>query len=171
MAGNRKLNRPTDQRVAVIRGLATDLLWYGRIQTTEARAKEVRKQAEKIITMGIKTYNDTLTVTKTTVNDKGQKVEKEYKNDGPSKLTARRRMMSYLYEREIARKEGEKKAEYKARVADIKHPVISKVFDELAPKYAKRAEEKGQGGGYTRIIKMGPRRGDAAETVILELVD
>lgn len=171
MAGNRKLNRPTDQRVAVIRGLATDLLWYGRIQTTEARAKEVRKQAEKIITMGIKTYNDTLTVTKTTVNDKGQKVEKEYKNDGPSKLTARRRMMSYLYEREIARKEGEKKAEYKVRVADIKHPVISKVFDELAPKYAKRAEEKGQGGGYTRIIKMGPRRGDAAETVILELVD
>lgn len=171
MAGNRKLNRPTDQRVAVIRGLATDLLWYGRIQTTEARAKEVRKQAEKIITMGIKTYNDVLTVTKTTVNDKGQKVEKEYKNDGPSKLTARRRMMSYLYEREIARKEGEKKAEYKVRVADIKHPVISKIFDELAPKYAKRAEEKGQGGGYTRIIKMGPRRGDAAETVILELVD
>ena len=72
---------------------------------------------------------------------------------------------------EIARKEGEKKAEYKVRVADIKHPVISKIFDELAPKYAKRAEEKGQGGGYTRIIKMGPRRGDAAETVILELVD
>lgn len=171
MAGNRKLNRPTDQRVAVVCGLTTDLLWYGRIQTTEARAKEVRRQAEKIITMGIKTYGDVLTVTKTTVNDKGQKVEKEYKNDGPDKLTARRRMMAYLYEREIARKEGEKKAEYKVRVADIKHPVISKIFDELAPKYAKRAEEKGQGGGYTRIIKMGPRRGDAAETVILELVD
>lgn len=171
MAGNRKLNRPTDQRVAVVRGLTTDLLWYGRVETTEARAKEVRKQAEKIITMGIKTYEDVLTVTKSTLNDKGQKVEKEYKNDGPSRLAARRRMMAYLYEREIARKADEKKAEYKVRVADIKHPVISKIFDELAPKYAKRAEEKGQGGGYTRIIKMGPRRGDAAEAVILELVD
>ena len=83
MAGNRKLNRPTDQRVAVIRGLTTDLLWYGRIETTEARAKEVRKQAEKIITMGIKSYADTVTVKKEKLNDKGQRVETEVKNDGP----------------------------------------------------------------------------------------
>lgn len=170
MAGNRKLNRPTDQRVAVVRGLTTDLLMYGRIETTEARAKEVRKQAEKIITMGIKTYADVVTVTKTKVNDKGQKVETEVKNDGADKLNARRRMMAYLYERAIPQNEGEKLAEYKARVKDIQHPVVEKVFAELAPKYAKRAEELGQGGGYTRIIKMGPRRGDCAEAVILELV-
>ena len=170
MAGNRKLNRPTDQRVAVVRGLTTDLLWYGRIETTEARAKEVRKQAEKIITMGIKTYNDTVTAKKEKVNEKGQKVETEVVNDGPARLNARRRMMSYLYERKIAMNENEKKAEYKVRVKGINHPVVSKVFDELAPKYAKRAEEKGQGGGYTRIIKKGPRRGDCAEAVILELV-
>ncbi len=171
MAGNRKLNRPTDQRVAVVRGLTTDLLWYGRIETTEARAKEVRKQAEKIITMGIKTYEDVVTVTKSKLNDKGQKVDTEVKNDGPDRLNARRKMMAYLYEREIAREKGEKKAVYKVRVEGNKHPVITKIFEELAPKYAKRAEEKGQGGGYTRIIKMGPRRGDAAEKVILELVD
>ncbi len=171
MAGNRKLNRPTDQRVAVMRGLTTDLLWYGRIETTEARAKEVRKQAEKIITMGIKTYEDVVTVTKSILNDKGQKVDTEVKNDGPDRLNARRRMMAYLYEREIARNDGEKKAVYKVRTEGYKHPVINKIFDELAPKYAKRAEEKGQGGGYTRIIKMGPRRGDCAEKVILELVD
>ena len=171
MAGNRKLNRPTDQRVAVVRGLPTDLLWHGRIETTEARAKEVRKQAEKIITMGIKTYEDVVTVTKSKLNDKGQKVDTEVKNDGPDRLNARRKMMAYLYEREIAREEGEKKAVYKVRVEGNKHPVITKIFEELAPKYAKRAEEKGQGGGYTRIIKMGPRRGDAAEKVILELVD
>ncbi len=171
MAGNRKLNMASDQRVAVVRGLTTDLLWYGRIETTEARAKEVRKQAEKIITMGIKTYADTLTVTKAKLNDKGQKVDTEVKMDGPARLNARRRMMAYLYEREIARNDGEKKAEYKVRVAHNNHPVITKIFEELAPKYAKRAEEKGQGGGYTRIIKMGPRRGDAAEAVILELVD
>ena len=171
MAGNRKLNRPTDQRVAVMRGLTTDLLWYGRIETTEARAKEVRKQAEKIITMGIKTYEDVITVTKSKLNDKGQKVDTEVKSDGPDRLNARRKMMAYLYEREIAREAGEKKAVYKVRVEGNKHPVITKIFEELAPKYAKRAEEKGQGGGYTRIIKMGPRRGDAAEKVILELVD
>ncbi len=171
MAGNRKLNRPTDQRVAIVRGLTTDLLWYGRIETTEARAKEVRKQAEKIITMGIKTYEDVITVTKSKLNDKGQKVDTEVKNDGPDRLIARRRMMAYLYERAIERAEGEKKAVYKVRTAGIKHPVINKIFEELAPKYAKRAEEKGQGGGYTRIIKMGPRRGDCAEKVILELVD
>ncbi len=171
MAGNRKLNRPTDQRVAIVRGLTTDLLWYGRVETTEARAKEVRKQAEKIITMGIKAYEDVITVTKSKLNDKGQKVDTEVKNDGPARLAARRRMMAYLYEREIARNDGEKKAVYKVRVEGNKHPVINKIFDELAPKYAKRAEEKGQGGGYTRIIKMGPRRGDCAEKVILELVD
>ena len=171
MAGNRKLNRPTDQRVAVVRGLTTDLLWYGRIETTEARAKEVRKQAEKIITLGIKTYGDVVTATKAKINDKGQKVDTEVKSDGPARLNARRKMMAYLYEREIARNDGEKKAEYKVRVAGDNHPVITKIFEELAPKYAKRAEEKGQGGGYTRIIKMGPRKGDAAEAVILELVD
>ena len=171
MAGNRKLNRPTDQRVAIVRGLTTALLWYGRIETTEARAKEVRKQAEKIITLGMNTYEDVVNVTKSKINDKGQKIETEVTNDGPDRLNARRKMMAYLYEREIPQNEGEKKAVYKVRIKGNKHPVITKIFDELAPKYAKRAEEKGQRGGYTRIIKMGPRRGDAAEKVILELVD
>lgn len=170
MAGNRKLNRPTDQRLAVLRGLTTDLLMYGRIETTEARAKEVRSMAEKLITLGIKTYADVVTVKKTKINDKGQKVEVEVKNDGPEKLNARRRVLAVVYERAIPQNEGEKLAEYKARVKDVQHPVVAKLFDELAPKYAKRAEEKGQGGGYTRIIKKGPRRGDCAEAVILELV-
>ena len=120
--------------------------------------------------MGIKSYADTVTVKKAKLNDKGQRVETEVKNDGPVRLNARRRMMAYLYERQIPRNEKEKKAEYKVRTAEINHPVISKIFDELAPKYAKRAEELGQGGGYTRIIKKGPRRGDCAEAVILELV-
>lgn len=171
MAGNRKLNRPSDQRVAVMRGLVTNLFWYGRIETTEAKAKEVRKVAEKLITLAMKNYDGEITVTKESINEKDQKVSIEVKNDTPDRLHARRELMKYLYEMPISRKdEKETKKEYKVRTAPVKHPVIEKLFREIAPKYAKRTEEKGQGGGYTRIVKKGPRRGDAAEMVILELV-
>ena len=64
----------------------------------------------------------------------------------------------------------EDKVDYLERKKDIKHPVVEKLFREIAPKYKKRAAEKGQGGGYTRIVKKGPRRGDAAEMAILELI-
>ena len=70
----------------------------------------------------------------------------------------------------LVQNEGEDKDDFKKRKKDIKHPVVEKLFREIAPKYKKRAEEKGQGGGYTRLIKKGPRRGDAAEMVVLELI-
>ena len=92
------------------------------------------------------------------------------KNDMPSKLAARRRMMAYLYDYKEERKKDDSRTDYRARTKDIKHPLVEKVFDELAPKYDKRRQDLGQGGGYTRIIKKGPRKGDAAETVIVELV-
>ena len=91
-------------------------------------------------------------------------------NDAPARLAARRQVMRYLYEIPVVQKEGEDKDDFKQRKKDVKHPVVEKLFREIAPKYKKRAEEKGQGGGYTRLIKKGPRRGDAAEMVILELI-
>ena len=160
-----KLNRPSDERKALLRGLVTSLIWNGRIETTQARAKEVRSIAEKIITKAIKEYDKTVKVTKTV-----DKTETEFVNDGPSKLAARRLVMEYLYDVPSKRNDKESKYEYKKRTGDIQHPVVEKLFRELAPKYDKRAKELGQGGGYTRIIKKGPRRGDAAEIVILELV-
>jgi large subunit ribosomal protein L17 len=78
--------------------------------------------------------------------------------------------MRYLYDIPVVQNEGEDKDEFKKRKNDINHPVVEKLFREVAPKYKKRAEEKGQGGGYTRLIKKGPRRGDAAEMVVLELI-
>ena len=121
MAGNRKLNRPTDQRVAVMRGLTTDLLWYGRIETTEARAKELRSVVEKLITLGKR-----------------------------GDLHARRQAAAYV-RAEIANDETGATA-------------VQKLFSDIAPRYAER------NGGYTRILKVGPRRGDAADMVVIELV-
>jgi large subunit ribosomal protein L17 len=164
MAANRKLGRASDQRRAILRNLTTALLWNGKIVTTEARAKEVRKIAEKFITLAIKEHNNTVNVTKQTADG-----EKEFKNDAPSKLSARRMMMSYLYNVPLTRGEKESKADYKARSREIPFPVVEKLFTEIAPKYEKRSQEVGR-GGYTRILKMGPRRGDAAEMVVLELV-
>ncbi|MEG2882037.1 MAG: bL17 family ribosomal protein, partial [Christensenella sp.] len=91
-------------------------------------------------------------------------------NDAPAKLAARRMIISYLYNVSDAKQEKESKYEYKKRTGDINMPVVEKLFREIAPKYAQRAKDKGQGGGYSRIIKKGPRRGDSAEVVILELV-
>ncbi|MEG1559795.1 MAG: bL17 family ribosomal protein [Clostridia bacterium] len=161
---NRKLGKPTDQRVAMLRNLTTALLFNGRIVTTEARAKEVRPIAEKLITLAASEYKNSVTVKKDTRNDKSQIVEIEVTNDMPSKLHARRQVMSYLYDFPEPKKEKESRSKYQERTADRKHAVLEKLFRDIAPKYEDRK------GGYTRIVKIGPRRGDGAEMVLLELV-
>ena len=170
MALERKLGRTASQRKAMLRGLTTQLLWFGRIETTEARAKEVRSIADKMITLAVREYDKTVDVEKEFTNEKKQIVKETVTNDLPSKLAARRIMMSYLYEAKLPKEEDESKKLYRERTKDNKHPVVEKVFREYGPKYRARNQEKGCAGGYTRIIKKGPRRGDAAEMVILELV-
>ena len=160
----RKLGRTADQRKALLRNQVTNLLWYGRIETTEARAKEVRRVAERLITLAVNECDNTIEVTKETHNDKGQLVQQEVVNDAPSKLAARRQIVSYLYNVPVAREEDERKADYKARQREVKYPVVEKLFREIAPACKER------NGGYTRMYKMGPRRGDAAEMVILEII-
>ncbi len=113
MAQQRKLGRPTDQRMAMLRNLTTSFLKFGKIETTEARAKETKRLAEKMITLAKR-----------------------------GDLHARRQVLAFVTEEEV----------------------VKNLFDNIAPKYAER------NGGYTRIMKMGPRRGDGAEVVILELV-
>lgn len=170
MAVQRKLSRPTDQRTALLRGQVTDLLWYGKIETTYARAKEVSKIAEKIITKAIDTYTDTYKKTETRTNKKGQEIKIEMVNDGPKKLAARRAIMGKVYDKPEIRGEKEKKAAFVERTKNIKHPIIEKIFNEYAPKYDQRAKELGHGGGYTRVLKLGFRAGDSAEAAIVELV-
>jgi len=174
MPSHRKLGRPTDQRKAILKGLVTSLFQNGRIQTTEARAKEVKNIAEKLITLAVNEVDNFTSkqvkvskakldsngrkITKTVTSKNGRKyevVDREIKTDmvtvdSPSRLSARRKVISWVY-----------------RVKDENGKpinVVDKLFDEIAPKY------KGKNGGYTRIYKLGPRRGDAAEVVILELV-
>lgn len=166
---NRKLNMATDQRVAMLRNLTTALIWNGKIITTETRAKEVRPIAEKLITLAVNEYQNSEIVKKESRNDKQQIIEREVHNDKPSKLHARRQIMAYLYDVPESKSKKESKSEYKERTADKAHPVVEKLFRELAPKYDKRSREVGR-GGYTRILKLGPRRGDAAEMVVLELI-
>lgn len=175
MAGYRKLGRPTDQRMALLRNQVTNLIYHGTIRTTDARAKEVRKMAETLIAMAVKEQNnfDEVTVTaKTPKKDANGKrvkeeidgkkvtvyeeVEKTIKKDHSSRLNARRKMLKVLYT--VTEVSPTKKRQ--AKRVDL----TEKLFDEIAPKYVDR------NGGYTRIIKIGPRKGDAAEEVILELV-
>ena len=167
---NRKLGRPTDQRMAMLRNQVTNLIWYGKIETTLARGKEVQAMAEHLITIAMRECDNTVELTKKTKNEKQQIVELTVTNDQPSRLAARRRVMKVLYDIPAVQNKDEDKEDFKARQKQVKHQVVEKLFREIAPKYKKRAEEKGQGGGYTRLVKMGPRRGDAAEMVILELV-
>ena len=170
MATERKLGRTASQRKAMLRNLTTNLLWYGRIETTEAKAKEVRSIVDKMITLAIREYDKTVDVEKEFYNDKKQIVKQTFTNDLPSKLHARRLMMAYLYDIQEAKKDDESKADYKARTKDNKHPVVEKLFREYGPKYRARNQEKNCAGGYTRIYKLGPRRGDAADMVVIELV-
>ena len=170
MATERKLGRTASQRKAMLRNLTTNLLWYGRIETTEAKAKEVRGIVDKMITLAIREYDQTVEVEKEFYNDKKQIVKETFVNDLPSKLHARRLMMAYLYDIKEAKQEDENKADYKARTKDNKHPVVEKLFREYGPKYRARNQEKNCAGGYTKMYKLGARRGDAAEMVVIELV-
>ena len=166
----RKLGRTADQRKALLRNQVTNLIWYGRIETTLARAKEVRSMAERLITLAINECENNVQVEKTFNNEMGQTVTVTVTNDAPSKLAARRKIMAYLYEIKEPKLDDESKAAYRARTKDVKYPCVEKLFREIGPKYKARNAEKNCAGGYTRIIKKGPRRGDAAEMVILELV-
>lgn len=160
---NRKLNKPTDQRDAMFRNMATALLWNGKLVTTETRAKELRPIVEKLISTAVAEYKNTETVTKKSVNDKQQEIEVEKKIDKPSKLHARRQIMAYLYNITEVKEHKESREDFEKRTA-ANHPVVEKLFNEIAPKY------DGKNGGYTRIMKLGPRRGDAAEMALIELV-
>ncbi|MCI8324172.1 MAG: 50S ribosomal protein L17 [Lachnospiraceae bacterium] len=201
MAKYRKLGRKSDQRKALLRNQVTALLYNGKIVTTEARAKEVRKIAEHLITLAVKEKDNFETVKVTakvarkdkdgkrvkqivdrntkavlseTHRDKDGKilkiengmtvtvydeVEKEIKKDLPSRIHARRQILKVLYPvKEVpSAPAGRKKNTKEINLAD-------KLFEEYGPKYANRK------GGYTRIIKIGPRKGDAAMEVVLELV-
>lgn len=164
-----KLGMTTTQRMAVLRNQASNLLWYGRIETTLGRAKELRPYVEKIITLAMNTYDDVVETTVTTKDKKGKEVVSKIYKDGAKKLAARRKIISLTYDLQEQRGK-ETMAEFKARTEGVQHPLIEKIFDEIAPKYAQRAEELGQRGGYTRIYKLGERRGDAAPVAIIELV-
>ena len=167
----RKLGVNATQRLALIKNQASALLWHGKIETTEARAKEVAAYVAKILTLAVNTYADTVE-TEVTVNDaKGKETTKTLVKDGVKKLNARRKIMSLVNDLQEVKGFKESKPDFKKRTKAIKYPLIEKIFDEYAPKYATRKEEKGQGGGYTRIYKLGPRKGDAAEVAIIELVD
>ena len=178
MAGYRKLSRTSDQRQALIRNQVTNLLYHGKIVTTEAKAKEIRKVAEGLIALAVKEKDnfETVTVTakvarkdaegkrvkevvdgkKVTVYDE---VQKEIKKDKPSRLHARRQMLKVLYPvKEVPAEAAGKKKNTK------EIDLTAKLFEEIAPKYADR------NGGYTRIVKIGQRKGDAAMEVVLELV-
>jgi len=146
------------------------LLWNGSLETTFNRAKEAARMAEKILTIAINAYKDVVKVEKEVVNKKGVTQKKQVLTDGPNKLAARRRIMGMVYDLHEVKTKGESNRAFKARTKDINHPLIEKIFNELAPKYAKRAKEVGQGGGYTRVMKLGARRGDNAEMGLAELV-
>ncbi len=154
----------------MLRGLATDLLWYGKITTTEARAKELRGIVDSLLTLAINNYDKTVKVTKEIKGKDGVMNSVEFENDAPEKLNARRKIMAYVYDKQEEKQEKETRTEYAERTKDVKHPLVEKMFREYGPKYRARNEEKNCAGGYTRIIKLGPRRGDGAEEVIIELI-
>ena len=171
---NRKMGRASDQRTAMLRNMVTAFVINGKLETTVARAKEVRSIAEKLITLAVTEVENYTTkavkVSKAKVDAKGQKITKtvtskngreyqvverelttkEVKVDGASRLQARRKITSWLYKTKDEKGNDTRLA--------------NKIFDEIAPKYV------GRKGGYTRIYKLGPRRGDGAEVAILELV-
>ena len=170
MATIAKLNRPTKERVILIRNQASSLLWDGKLTTTTARAKALQSYVEKILTLAINSYKDTVKVVKNEVDSKGVKVKREVLNDGPKKLDARRKIMAKLFDRQEQRQPKEAKSNFVERTKDIYHPLIEKIFNVYAPKYAERIKEKGQAGGYTRVLKTEVRRGDNAQLCLVELI-
>lgn len=170
MASDRKLGKSTDQRMAILKNQVSELIWLSKIETTVQKAKEVRKLAEKLITLAIKTHEDTVTVKKSVIGDKGKVTVKEVVNDGPKKLSARRRIMANVRDLQELKIKNESVTDYKLRTSEINHPIVEKLFNELAPKYQERAKDKGNGGGYTKIVRTGFRRGDNAEMAIIMLV-
>ena len=166
----RKLGKPTDQRLAMLSNLATDILWYGHIETTFDRAKAAARIVEKIITLAINSYEDVVTVEKTTLDANGKEKKVTISKDGVKKLNARRQIIAMIEDRQEQRKKGEKLVDFEARVGNVKMPLVEKIFDDIAPKYAERAKELGQKGGYTRVIKTNIRRGDNAQMALVELV-
>ena len=142
----RKLGVNATQRIALIKNQASALLWYGKIETTEARAKEVASYVSKIITLAVNTYADTVESEVKTVDAKGKETVKTLIKDGNKKLNARRKIMSLVNDLQEVQGYKETKADFKKRTNAIKYPLIEKIFDEYAPKYATRKEEKGQGG-------------------------
>ncbi len=165
-----KLGRTAEERVALLRNQASELLWYGKITTTKAKAKELQPYVEKIITKAIKVYDDNEEFDVKTTDKKGKEITVKGVKDSPRKLAVRRELMGKLRDLQEVKPFAESKKAFKTRTEDIQHPLMEKLFNEIAPKYAQRAEEKGQGGGYTRIYTLGERRGDAAEEAIIELV-
>lgn len=178
MAKHRKLGRTSSQRKALLRNQVTALLYNGKLITTEQKAKEVRKIAEKMVALAVKekdNFENITVIAKVPRKDKDGKnikkevdgknvtvydeVEKTIKKDNPSRLHARRQILKYLYSVTEVPKENAEKKKYTKKV-----DVADKLFEEIAPKYAERQ------GGYTRTIKIGPRKGDAAMEVLIELV-
>ena len=150
----RKLGVNATQRLALIKNQASELLWHGKITTTEARAKEVASYVAKIITLAVNSYTDTIETELKVADAKGKETTKTLVKDGTKKLNARRKIMTLVNDLQEVKGFKESKPDFKKRTAAIKYPLIEKIFDEYAPKYAARKEEKGQGGGYTRIYKL-----------------
>ena len=141
------------------------------LKTLRLFAEKWRKLAEQMITLAVDTYTDTVKVTKTVTNKETKvKEQKEFVNDGVKKLNARRVMIANLRDLREEKPAGEKMSVFKERTKDVNHPLIEKMFNVHAPFYAKRAEAFGRKGGYTRIVKLGGRRGDNAEMAVIELV-
>ena len=178
MAKYRKLGRTSSQRKALLRNQVTALINNGKIRTTEAKAKEIRKIAEGLIALAVKekdNFEEVKVMAKVARKDKDGKcvkevvdgkkvtvydeVEKTIKKDMPSRLHARRQMLKVLYPvKEVPTAQAGKKKNTK------EIDLVAKLFDEIAPKYENR------NGGYTRIVKIGQRKGDAAMEVLIELV-
>ncbi len=178
MAKYRKLGRTSSQRKALLRNQVTALINNGKIRTTEAKAKEIRKIAEGLIAMAVRekdNFEEVKVMAKVARKDKDGKrvkevvdgkkvtvydeVEKTIKKDMPSRLHARRQMLRVLYP---VKEVPEAQAGRKKNTKEI--DLVAKLFDEIAPKYVNR------NGGYTRIVKIGQRKGDAAMEVLIELV-